>query len=78
MVRLPESFPEGTEFLKVADRFPVTLSPDGFKALCWMFFSGVGKEPPWGYSLTTARDDGVEISEAEFRKLVAARAAERA
>ena len=75
MVPLPDSFPEGTVFLKVGGDIPVTIS--GFTCLCWMFFSTVRKEPPWSYNRLTAEDDGDDISESEFRKLVAERDAAR-
>jgi hypothetical protein len=69
IVRLPDSFPEGTIFLKVGGDIPVTIS--GFTCLCWKFSPTVRKEPPWSYNRLTAEDDGDRISEEEFRKLVA-------
>ena len=75
MVRLPDSFPEGTIFLDVANGIPVTIS--GFTCLCWEFSPTVRKEPPWSYNRLTAEDDGDDISESEFRKLVAERDAAR-
>ena len=68
MVRLPESFPEGTIFLDVANGIPVTIS--GFRCLCWSHNRPAFKVAPWSYNRLTAEDDGDLISEEEFRKLV--------
>lgn len=69
MVQLPDSFPEGTRFFDVGSMGnPVTMLWPNCTG--WTGTGRRGEPPPFWFNRSTVEDDGEEISEEQFRKLV--------
>lgn len=67
-MKLPQSFPHGTEFLDV-DGVPVTVTPDG-TCRAWDLRED---DEPRTFPRGAVTRDGDTIAEAEFRTMVAAK-----